>query len=439
MNNPEIFKTTITAISHEGRGIASISGKTTFLQGGLIGEEVEFVYSKKRNKWDEGQVVQVLKASPCRALPRCGHYGICGGCSLQHINEAMQLQLKQTAMLEQLAHFGHLKPDVILPPLSGPMWGYRRKARLGVKFVNKKNKLLVGFRERNSAYLADIRQCHVLHPGVGFKLDILAQLIADLQSYQTIPQVEVAVGEEQVALIIRHLQPLCDSDLEKLRDFAVLHHCHLYLQPGGMETIHRLHPEGETPIYLKYALKKHEIEFLFHPTDFVQVNAEINEKMVDLALELLNPQHNDNVLDLFCGLGNFSLPLARYCHAVTGIEGDQSMVDRAYQNAAHNAINNVHFYTANLFKIDELAFSWMHQKYDKILIDPPRAGALALMPLMHKFQAKCIVYISCNPATLARDAGILVQQGDYRLAKVGVINMFGHTQHIESIAVFEKI
>jgi len=432
----EIFLANITSLSHEGRGVTTLHGKTTFLQGGLMDEEVEFHYIKFRNKFDEGQVVRVLKASPHRVLPRCEHYGVCGGCSLQHMDDEMQLQVKQAALLEQLEHFGHLKPESILSPLCGVTWGYRRKARLGVKFVNKKNKLLIGFRERNSSYLADIHRCHVLHPDIGFKLDVLAELIASLQGYQQIPQIEIAVGDTGSALIFRHLQDLTADDLQKLHHFAVLHHYHLYLQPGGPETIHRLYPDDREEYYLSYQLPVHSIELLFHPTDFIQVNAEINQKMVDLAIDLLSPSRDEDILDLFCGLGNFTLPLARYCKTVTGVEGDAMMVKRAYQNAVHNDLHNVDFYCGNLFAIDENQV-WLQKSYDKILLDPPRTGALALLPYLNKLQAKQIVYVSCNPATLARDAGILVSQG-YRLAKVGIMNMFPHTQHVESIALFER-
>lgn len=432
----EIVCANITSLSHEGRGVATLHGKTTFLQGGLIDEFVEFHYIKFRNKFDEGQVVRVLKASPQRVLPGCEHYGVCGGCSLQHMDDEMQLQVKQAALLEQLEHFGHLKPESILSPLCGATWGYRRKARLGVKFVNKKNKLLIGFRERNSSYLADIHRCHVLHPDIGFKLDVLAELIASLQGYQQIPQIEIAVGDAASALIFRHLQDLAADDLQKLKHFAVLHHYHLYLQPGGPETVHRLYPEGTEECYLSYQLPAHSIELLFHPRDFIQVNAEINQKMVDLAIDLLSPGRDEDILDLFCGLGNFTLPLARYCKTVTGIEGDAEMVKRAYQNAVHNDLPHVNFYCANLFDVDEKQ-AWLQKSYDKILLDPPRTGALALLPYLNELQARRIVYVSCNPATMARDAGVLVSQG-YRLAKVGIMNMFPHTQHVESIALFER-
>lgn len=437
----EIMLAEIIGLSHEGRGISNIQGKTTFLQGGLLGEEVEFVYFKRRNNFDEGNVVRVLKSSPHRVLPRCEHYGVCGGCSLQHMDDATQLQIKQTALLEQLAHFGHLKPEVILPPLWGSTWGYRRKARLGVKFVNKKNKLLIGFRERQSAYLADIHRCHVLHPDVGFKLDALADLIASLQAYNQIPQVEIAVGDEASALIFRHLQALSETDIEKIRCFAITHRYIIYLQPGGPDTVHLFYPapQDNEQYYLSYKLPKYALELLFHPADFIQVNAEVNQKMVDLAIELLSPDKDDIILDLFCGLGNFTLPLAKYCKSVIGVEGDKTMVKRGYQNAAHNGMHNIKFYHDNLFEItDETQNDWLHQSYHKVLLDPPRTGALAVVHCLGQMQLKRIVYVSCNPATLARDAGVLVDQG-YRLVKVGVINMFPHTQHVESIALFERI
>lgn len=429
----QISKAAITKLSHDGRGIAHINGKITFIEGALPDEEVMFMYTQRRSKYDEGRVTEVLTASSMRAEPGCQHYHVCGGCNLQHLQPSDQLALKQAMLLEQLTHFGELSPEEVLPPLTGPLWEYRRKARLGVKYVAKKAAVLVGFREKDSRFLADLTVCEVLHPSVGKKLLLLKQLIAGLEAYQQIPQIEVAIGDNATVLIVRHMVALSTADLGKLTEFAQQQQLQIFLQPGGMETVHPLWPTQPDTLY--YELPDFDLKLEFKPTDFTQVNAEINQRMVSYALDLLEVTPTDRVLDLFCGLGNFTLPLARRCKAVVGVEGDAGMVTRGYENARLNAIQNVDFYAADLSR-DFSTASWAQQGFDKILLDPPRTGALEVIQHLSAFKARRIVYVSCNPATLARDAGVLAKQG-YRLTKAGIMDMFPHTRHVESIAVFE--
>jgi 23S rRNA (uracil1939-C5)-methyltransferase len=323
-----------------------------------------------------------------------------------------------------------------LAPLSALSTGYRRKARLGVKFVIKKDKLLVGFREKSSRYLADINHCAVLHPQVGEHLPELSQVIASLQQFQHIPQVELAMGDTDIALVFRHLEPLSDQDQTALMEFGKKHHYHIYLQPNPPAKVYKLWPvDGKDRI--TYTLPDHQLEFLFHPLDFTQINLEMNRLMVNQAIQLLGLQANDRVLDLFCGIGNFTLPMARYAQHITGIEGGTEMVERAMANALHNQISNVEFHAANLAE-PPLQAAWMKNRYDKVLLDPPRVGAKEMLPHLAAFDAKRIVYVSCNPATLARDAGELVHQYGYRLTHAGMMNMFPHTSHIEAMAVFIK-
>jgi 23S rRNA (uracil1939-C5)-methyltransferase len=348
----------------------------------------------------------------------------------------MQLALKQQTLLDQLKHFGKVTPQTILPPLTSNSLGYRRKARLGVKYVIKKSKLLVGFREKSSRYLADLEHCVVLHPSVGNRLGKLSHLISSLTQFRTIPQIEIAIGDVDVALVFRHLEDLPASDLQKLRDFGKIQQCHIYLQPNPPAMTHKIWPE-DTIERLTYTLPHEGLEFLFHPLDFTQINLDINRQMVTQAIELLSLQQHETVLDLFCGIGNFTLPMAHLADHVTGIEGGETMIKRAEENALHNKITNVTFYTANL-ENPILEAPWAKKSYDKLLLDPPRVGAKNILSLIPMFGAKRIVYVSCNPATLARDAGELVHQHKYNLKSVGIMNMFPHTSHIEAMAVFEK-
>jgi 23S rRNA (uracil1939-C5)-methyltransferase len=428
-------KVEIHSLSHDGRGIGTINNKTAFVSAALKNELVNCTITRTHSRYVEADAIEILRASLDRALPPCPHFGICGGCSLQHMNMQAQIALKQQTLLDQLQHFGGLKPHTILPPLNAHTLGYRRKARLGVKFVIKKNKLLVGFREKSSSYLADLSQCKTLHPAVGERLEELSTLIASLAAYRTIPQIEVAIGDHELALVFRHLEALADTDKETLIQFGKKNKIHIYLQANPPTLVKRLWPE-QGPERLTYTLPDEELTFLFHPLDFTQINLGLNRLMVQQALSLLELNKEDKVLDLFCGIGNFTLPMAKKSAQVTGIEGSKEMIERAIDNAHYNNINNVNFHVANLMAPQSAA--WMNTHYHKILLDPPRAGAKEILPYFKSFKAEKIVYVSCNPATLARDAGELVSEYGYTLKQAGIMNMFPHTAHIEAMAVFEK-
>jgi len=438
MKNKEISEgnsAQIHTLSHDGRGIATIQNKTTFIKGALPSETVTYQVTQKHTHYNEAHVLNILNTSSERVTPPCSHFGVCGGCTLQHMSEEKQIELKQQTLLDQLKHFGKVTPATVLPPLQADTLGYRRKARLGVKFVIKKNKVLIGFREKSSRYLADLERCVVLHPAVGERLNELSQLIASLENYQSIAQIEVAIGDVDIALVFRHLENLTEEDKEKLIEFGKKYLIHIYLQPNPPALLHKIWP-ADGYERLSYTLPHHQLEFIFHPLDFTQIHLELNRSMVKQALSLLELKTTDTVLDLFCGIGNFTLPMAQQAKHVTGIEGSQDMVNRARENAAHNQIQNVDFAMANL--IAPIAAPWMHSTYNKILIDPPRVGAKEILPYFTQFAAEKIVYVSCNPATLARDAGELVHQHGYHLSHAGIMNMFPHTAHIEAMAVFEK-
>lgn len=435
--NNDRATTEITSLSHDGRGIATINNKKAFINGALPNETVTYNITRKRSSYYEAEVDEILVAAPERAKPPCMHFGLCGGCSLQHMSLDLQLTFKQNTLLDQLKRFGNVEPQQILAPLNAKTQGYRRKARLGAKFVIKKEKLLVGFRERASRYLADLSECEVLETQVGKHFNDLRELIYSLSIYQHIPQVEVAIGDHQVALVFRHLEPMTSEDENKLIAFGQRFHFHIYLQPNSPQPIHQVWPL-EKPERLTYTLPDYQLEFLFHPLDFTQINLELNRSMVKQAIELLDLNENDTVLDLFCGIGNFTLPIAKHAKLVTGIEGSEEMVTRAKTNATHNKLDNVEFYVTNLMEPERSSSEWINRSYDKILLDPPRAGAKEILPYLAKIAAKKIVYISCNPATLARDAGELVHLYGYRLCQTGMMNMFPHTSHIEAMAVFER-
>lgn len=425
----------IHALSHDGRGIATIQNKTTFLAGSLPQESITYRIHQKRPTFMEGEAVEILTPSPERVTPPCPHFGVCGGCSLQHMSLSLQTSMKEKTLLEQLTHFGKVTPAHVLAPLQSAGTGYRRKARLGVKFVIKKDKLLVGFREKSSRYLADLTRCVVLHPEVGERLTTLAELVRSLASYQQIPQIEVAMGDTTVALVFRHMETLAETDLDLLRAFGQQYGFHIYLQPNPPAPVSKLYPPDGTE-RLTYTLPEFGLEFLFHPLDFTQINLEINRLMVKQAIDLLDLSPDDAVLDLFSGIGNFTLPLAQRAKSVVGVEGAIEMTVRASDNARHNNITNTEFFAANLMEPPAGA-PWMQRRYDKVLLDPPRAGAKEILPAIAKFKPKRIVYVSCNPATLARDAGELVHQYGYSLQTVGIMNMFPHTSHIEAMAVFD--
>lgn len=433
---------TIESLGHDGRGIARLDGKTTFVDNALPGERVMLKYTYQRSKFDEGRAVEILEASPDRVEAPCPHHVICGGCSLQHIDPPVQIQRKQAVLEEQLAHFGRLRPETWLAPLTGPVTGYRGKARMGVKFVEAREETLVGFREKRNSFIADLHQCEVLIPEVGHRLDALRGLINGLDGKRRIPQIEVARGDDDLALVFRHLDPLSNGDRDKLVAFCREHGFQLYLQPGNESTVHRVWPGpegGEERLYYRHPARhdgEADSELAFHPTDFTQVNAEINRKMVPLALDLLEVEAEHRVLDLFCGLGNFTIPAARRAARVVGVEGSQAMVERGYQNARRNGLGNLEFHAWDLSREPD-GQPWAAGGYQRVLLDPPRSGALEMVRLMPHFGADRLVYVSCNPATLARDAGELVALG-YRLKAAGVMDMFPHTAHVESIAVFDR-
>lgn len=425
----------IEGLSTEGRGIVHLNDKVVFVDGALPGEKVEIEYTVSTSKYDEAKVLNVIEASADRVEPPCQYAGICGGCSLQHLNTDKQIENKQAAMIESLQFIGKVQADKVLPVITGPVVGYRYKARLGVRYVAKKERVLVGFREKRSNFLALIDQCEVLHVRVGHKLSALADLILGMESRDQIPQIEVAIDDTNVVLVFRHLEALSESDLAKLVEFARQENFVIMLQPGGHKTVHNLWPEDFKN--LSYKLKDQDIQFNFDANDFTQVNPQINQKMINRVIELLDIQPDEKVLDLFCGLGNFTLPLAQKGAHVIGIEGSQELVDKAISNAELNNISNVEFHAVDLSTKLE-GQRWLNQTYDKILLDPPRSGAMEMIHHLGKLGASRIVYVSCQPTTLARDAGVLVNDYGYRLLSAGVMDMFPHTAHVESIAVFEK-
>ncbi len=430
----EPVEVNIESLSHEGRGIAHIDGKTIFVDGALAGERVMFQYTRKHRKYDEGKVVEILSAAEDRIAAKCEHFGVCGGCSLMHMSPEAQLTLKEGTLREQLTHFGSLAPENWLGPLKGPLWGYRRKARLGVKYVTKKERVLVGFREKGSPYLALLNQCEVLAPSVGMRLTSLAEMIAGLEVYNRIAQIEVAVDDENTALVFRNLDPLSAEDLSKLVAYAKAEDLWIYLQPGGPDTVAPLWPENPQLSYAPEA----GLEMDFAPTDFTQVNAEINQKMIVRAIEMLEVNEDDRILDLFCGLGNFTLPLAKRVKEVVGVEGDASLVAHARRNAIKNGLDNAVYEQADLTQTALKDYPWAAAGFNKILLDPPRSGAFEVLPQLAALGAERLLYISCNPATLARDAGALVNEHGYRLVSAGIMDMFPHTTHVESIALFVK-
>ncbi len=430
-----LFKAEIESLSHEGRGVAHIDGKTIFIDNALPGEEIEFNYVSTRAKFSEGVTENVITASEQRIVPGCEYFGYCGGCSLQHMSAEAQLEHKQSVLLEQFTHLGNVKPKTVLSPLTGPLFGYRHKARLGVKYVIKKERVLVGFREKRSPFIADIKHCEVLHPDIGYKISNLQELIENLSIKDQIPQIEVAVSDNGIALVMRHLAEFTADDISQLKSFEQKHNFKFYLQPGGYDSVHRLDETDKSELFNN--LDEHDINIYFQPTDFTQINVDINKQMINLAMELLEVNEDDNILDLFCGVGNFTLPIARKVKSITGAEGDAGLVERAKHNADKNNINNAEFYVADLADFDK-DYDFMKKSYDKILLDPARTGAKEIVSAINMKNVKRIVYVSCNPATLARDAGILVNEKKFKLKKAGVMDMFPHTAHVESIALFTK-
>ena len=428
------FETEISDLSHDGRGVAHVEGKAVFVADALPGERVRARIVRKHRHFNEAQTEEVLRASPQRVAPRCIHYGVCGGCALQHLEAGAQIEAKQRVLAENFARIGKVEPKQWLPPLIAEPWGYRRRGRLSVKHVPKKDKTLLGFRERDPRFVADLSRCEVLHPALGLKLDALGALLNSMEGAASIPQIEFAAGDEAFALVFRHLMPLAQADREKLTAFGHKHGFAILLQPGGNDSVHALDPEQ---VRLHYRLDDYDLDLEFEPLDFVQVNPELNKRMIAHALQLLDPQPTDRVLDLFCGLGNFSLPIARLGGVVCGVEGDVGLIERARANAARNGVTNAEFVVGDL-ALDPRGAPWARAEWDKWLLDPPRTGAAGLLEHLPGKSVKRVVYVSCHPGSLARDAGTLVQRHGFTLAAAGVMDMFPHTAHVESIALFER-
>lgn len=425
------YTLTIDNLSHEGRGVGRHEGKTVFVRGALPGEEVVAQPLKRRGSFDEAVALEILTASPQRIVPRCAHAEVCGGCSLQHLDCDDQVRHKESVLFELLRHQAGIEPVTRLPALRGPNWAYRRKARLGVKYVEKKGGALVGFREKAAPYVADIETCCVLLPEVGERLLALRELVNGLSIPNRIPQIEVSAGDDDVALVVRHLEALTADDLARLADFQASSGLGIYLQPGGEDSVHALNVA--TPV-LSYRID--DLSIAFVPTDFTQVNGVMNRTMIATVIAALQPGRDDQVLDLYAGLGNFSLPLAVHAGSVHGIEGSDDLVARARANATANGLTNTSFAVANLADPDavdgiDLTTTTM------MLLDPPRSGADVIVDRLQLRGLKRIVYVSCNPVTLARDTKAIIERHGFTLTAAGIMDMFPHTSHVESIAIFD--
>ncbi|MGE5469926.1 MAG: 23S rRNA (uracil(1939)-C(5))-methyltransferase RlmD [Bacteroidota bacterium] len=426
----------IESLDHEARGIARQEGKAIFVDGALPGETVEYASFRRKPSYELAQLVSVLRPSTARVEPRCPHFGVCGGCAMQHMEPTAQVAAKQRVLEDSLWHIGRVRPETILPPIQGAPWGYRHRARLGVRLVPKKGGVLIGFHERRSSYIADMPTCDILPPHVSALLLPLRALVGALSVAHCLPQIDISVGEHCTALALRILQPLNDRDEQLLRDFADRHDVVFYLQPKGPDTVYRFYPLPGPR--LSYTLPEFDLEFEFRPTDFTQVNHAVNRLLVRRALRLLDPQPGERIADMFSGLGNFTLPIARSGATVVAVEGSEGLVQRGRESAAANGLaERVEFGVANLFVCTEESIAALG-RFDKMLIDPPRDGAMELVKVIGPNGPRRIVYVSCNPATLARDAAVLVNTNGYRFVAAGAVNMFPHTAHVESIAVFER-
>ena len=438
----------VESLDLEAQGVAhNAEGKVVFIDGALPGEEVLVRVLRKKNNWEQAEMTALRSESSQRVRPQCPFFGTCGGCKMQHFHGGAQVAIKQRALEDALWHLGKVKAERLLRPIEGPAWGYRYRARLSVRFVAKKGKVLVGFHERKSSYVADMETCEVLPPHVSALLVPMRELVAAMEQRDRLPQIELAVGDSVTALVLRHLEPLTDGDLSRLRDFAAAHGVQWWLQSKGPDTVKRLDEGGAE---LAYALPEFGITMPFKPTDFTQVNPHINRVLVTRALRLLEARADERVIDWFCGLGNFTLPLATQAREVLGVEGSEALVQRSRENAVLNGVAaKTSFEARNLFELTAAELAAFGAA-DKWLVDPPREGAFALAKALADLHADAslapgymaprrIVYVSCNPATLARDAGLLVHQAGYRCSLAGAVNMFPHTAHVESMAVFDKV
>ncbi len=424
----------VESLDREGRGVAHADGKAVFIPGALPGERVEYAVAKSKASYDAGTLTRTLRASAARVEPRCPYFGTCGGCAIQHLEPAAQVAAKQRVLEDAFRHVGKVRAETMLAPIHGPAWGYRHRARLSARYVPKKGGALVGFRERRSTYVADMHSCEVLPPAVSALIGPLRALVERLSIRDRIPQIEVAVGDEIVVLVLRILAPLAGADEAEIRSFADAHRVQLWLQPAGPASAHPFHPLDAPP--LGYALPEYGVRIGFLPADFTQVNHAVNAMLVRRAMQLLAPRPGERVLDLFCGLGNFALPIARLGARVTGIEGNAGLVERARENARASGLGAAaEFTVGDLF---DAATCARLPACDAILVDPPREGAIEVVKALGESGPGRIVYVACDPATLARDAGVLVHVKGYRLAAAGVANMFPHTAHVESVALFER-
>lgn len=429
------FEISIEDLSHDGRGVGRLDGKAVFVAGALPGERVLAEQTGRKRSFDEARTVTVLQRSADRVEPECPHFGHCGGCALQHLSADAQILAKQKVLAENFERIGHVQCESWLAPLTADRWNYRRKARLGAKYVRKKERALVGFREAaDPRFVAELGECKVLVKAVGDRIADLARMLEQLDAREKIPQIEVAAADDQTVLVFRHLEPLGEADRSVLAAFGREHGVSIWLQPGGNDSVHPLE-ENSRP--LSFSLPHFDLNIEFQPLDFVQVNGSMNQKMIQHALELLDLQPDHRVLDLFCGLGNFTLPLARRVAQVVGVEGEAGLVQRARDNAARNGISNAEFHVADLSK-PLAGVNWLQTDYDRLLLDPPRTGADGIIVQLPLKRIEKIVYVSCHPGSLARDAGILVRDYGFKLRMAGVMDMFPHTAHVESIAVFER-
>ncbi len=469
----DVAEARIESLNYDGRGVGRVNGKVVFVDGALPGETVRFRFLSRHRNYDSGAVQEILASSPDRVTPTCPHYGACGGCSLQHLRPEAQIGAKQQVLAKQLTHIGKVEPETWLPPLTGPVWGYRRRARLGVRLVSKPDGVVIGFREKRKSHIANLDACPVLEPTISRLLPALRALIAGLSCPDRIPQVEIAAGDNfsvseelrrdaqvaeprmqigrvsarpeggrakdgaphnATALVFRHLAALTESDRAQLRGFGARHDLQIHLQGDGPEALLPLWPEQAEPLH--YGLPEYDVSLRFRPTDFIQASGALNQRLVHQAIELLDLKAGDRALDLFCGLGNFSLPLARRTRHVLGIEAGAELVAGARRNAERNGLANAEFRQADLYASAAMAAPWDDFAFNKLLLDPPRDGAMEVIKRLPAPGAERIVYVSCYPATLARDAQHLVRVHGYRFAAAGVIDMFPHTSHVESMALF---
>lgn len=426
----------IESLDQDGRGVTHVDGKVVFVEGALTGELVELESYRRKPSYELARTTKILAASSSRVEPRCESFGICGGCSMQHLDARAQMAVKQRVLEDTFAHIGNVVPETMLSPVQGPAWGYRFRARFSSRYVRKRDEVLVGFRERRHSFVADMQSCEVVPARISALLMPLRSLIDSLSIREQVPQIELAIGVACDALTFRVLEAPSKADEQQLRDFAGHHGVRIYLQPGGLDTVSLFHPPGDD--LLHYTLPDFDLDFDFRITDFTQVNFGINRVLVRRALSLLDPQPGERIGDMFCGIGNFSLAIARRGAQVTGIEGSRPLVERAEHNARHNRLEELcEFQAADLFKIDTDQWKRLGN-FEGLLIDPPRDGAFELVKAIREVPPRRIVYVSCNPATLARDAAVMVHSNGYRLRTAGVVNMFPHTSHVESIALFER-